>query len=60
MQELKMSSKVFYDFVISALLIFVGFYFGRFTGFKEAAELEKHYAISMKMSLKNCIEVLSK
>lgn len=55
-----MSSKVFYDFVISALLIFVGFYFGRFTGFKEAAELEKHYAISMKMSLKNCIEVLSK
>lgn len=55
-----MSSKIFYDFILSALLIFVGFYFGRFTGFKEAAALEKHYAYSMKQSLKNCIEVLSR
>jgi hypothetical protein len=60
MQVLKMSFKLIYDLLFTALLLFVGFYFGRFTGFKEAAALEKHYAYSMKQSLKNCIEVISK
>jgi hypothetical protein len=60
MQVLKMRFKLVYDLIFTGLLLFIGCYFGRFTGFKEASELEKHYAYSMKQSLKNCIEVISK
>jgi predicted Na+-dependent transporter len=60
MQELKMSSNLIYDLLFTALLLFVGFYIGRFTGFKEAASIEKHYAYSMKNSLNSCIKVISK
>ena len=55
-----MSFKLVYDLLFTALLLFVGFYFGRFTGFKEASDLEKHYAYAMKQTIKNCIEVISK